>query len=116
MSRNEKEKLPAVQVSFIQNLVAPLFHASAEAGVIPGIIEDTHKVDKDNLEDLSDADDAVIDIDSIDEASTDLSSRKVVSIILTNLEMNFEAWKSELPQIEEVKNDGDKTDTDNDED
>ena len=41
MDRNTPEKLPAIQLSFIQNLVSPLFHASAEAGIIPGIIETT---------------------------------------------------------------------------
>ena len=39
MDRNHPEKLPAIQLSFIQNLVSPLFHAAAEARIIPGITE-----------------------------------------------------------------------------
>lgn len=39
MNRNQPEKLPAIQVSFIQHLVYPLFTACAEAGIIPGILE-----------------------------------------------------------------------------
>ena len=39
MDRNNPEKLPTIQLSFIQNLVSPLFHACAEAGIIPGILE-----------------------------------------------------------------------------
>jgi hypothetical protein len=39
MDRKHPEKLPAVQLSFIQHLVSPLFQACAEAGIIPGISE-----------------------------------------------------------------------------
>jgi len=39
MDRRHPEKLPAIQLSFIQNLVSPLFQACAEAGIIPGILE-----------------------------------------------------------------------------
>ncbi len=39
MDRNHPEKLPAIQLSFIQHLVSPLFQACAEAGIIPGIVE-----------------------------------------------------------------------------
>ena len=44
MDRNHPEKLPAIQLSFIQNLVSPLFHAAAEARIIPGITEATTPV------------------------------------------------------------------------
>ena len=39
MDRKHQEKLPAIQLSFIQHLVSPLYHSCAEAGVIPGIME-----------------------------------------------------------------------------
>lgn len=95
MNRSEKEKLPAIQVSFIQNLVSPLFHACAEGGLIPGIIENSAEEEKE----MGPSDD---DADSLDSASLveePLSPvpRKIISIILTNLEMNYQAWKSEIP-------------------
>ena len=40
MDRKHPEKLPAIQLSFIQHLVSPLFHAAAEAAIIPGILEE----------------------------------------------------------------------------
>ena len=39
MDRKHPEKLPAIQVSFIQNLVSPLFKACADARILPGILE-----------------------------------------------------------------------------
>jgi hypothetical protein len=108
MSREEKEKLPAIQVSFIQNLVAPLFHVCAESGIIPGMLIDENEKQKDN-EDEEDIDEDDV---SIDEASSEVVTHKVVSIILTNLEMNFEAWKSELPPPS-PKNEKDDNDDDN---
>ena len=39
MDRKHQEKLPAIQLSFIQHLVSPLFQSCAEAGIIPGIME-----------------------------------------------------------------------------
>ena len=39
MDRNHPEKLPAIQLSFIQHLVSPLFHSCAEAGIIPGMLD-----------------------------------------------------------------------------
>ena len=39
MDRKHQEKLPAIQLSFIQHLVSPLYHLCAEAGIIPGIME-----------------------------------------------------------------------------
>ena len=39
MDRKHQEKLPAIQLSFIQHLVSPLYHSCAEAGIIPGIME-----------------------------------------------------------------------------
>lgn len=41
MDRKSPEKLPAIQLSFIQHLVSPLFQAAATAGIIPGILETT---------------------------------------------------------------------------
>ncbi len=46
MDRNHPEKLPAIQLSFIQHLVSPLFQAAATAGIIPGILETTTSIDK----------------------------------------------------------------------
>ena len=103
MHRNEKEKLPAIQVSFIQNLVSPLFHACAEAGLIPGIIDNgtTNGGGEGEKEGGSDDDSDSLDSASLVEDSLPLSSspitRKIISIILTNLEMNYQAWKSEIP-------------------
>ena len=117
MNRNEKEKLPAIQVSFIQNLVSPLFHASAAAGVIPGIIEsESPGLEKKNDEslELSDTEfgsDHALDEDDVsipDEAPLP-KIRKVVSIILTNLEMNFQAWHDELPHEEDSLQDSEET-------
>ena len=103
MHRHETEKLPAIQVSFIQNLVAPLFRACAEIGIIPGVAEPVVSTSKG--EGLSDEDlesDSVLeeDDDSIpDEADALIRpAKKIFSIILTNLQMNFEAWNSELPK------------------
>ncbi len=45
MDRNHPEKLPAIQLSFIQHLVSPLFQGAAAAGIIPGILETTAKID-----------------------------------------------------------------------
>ena len=39
MDRNEPDKLPTIQISFIQHLVSPLFTACAEAGIIPADVE-----------------------------------------------------------------------------
>ena len=42
MDRKHQEKLPAIQLSFIQHLVSPLYHSCAEAGIIPGIMENSN--------------------------------------------------------------------------
>ena len=42
MDRKHQEKLPAIQLSFIQHLVSPLYHSCAEAGIIPGIMESSN--------------------------------------------------------------------------
>lgn len=39
MDRKHQEKLPAIQLSFIQHLVSPMYQSCAEAGIIPGIME-----------------------------------------------------------------------------
>ena len=39
MDRKHQEKLPAIQLSFIQHLVSPLYQSCAEAGIIPGLME-----------------------------------------------------------------------------
>lgn len=102
MSRSDEDKLPSIQVSFIQNLVSPLFHTCAEAGLIPGIIESSNQppTPSHNSEDLFTEDD---DDDSIPDEAPSPVSRKIVSIILTNLEMNFEAWQNQviIPEQEE---------------
>lgn len=119
MSRKDEEKLPAIQVSFIQNLVSPLFHACGEAGLIPGIFEDidqpapptssttppltnsaTPSTNDTPPPPAEDTDDESIP----DEALVPTVHRKIVSIILTNLQMNFEAWQSEIPKEEEHDN------------
>ena len=41
MDRKHQEKLPAIQLSFIQHLVSPLYQSCAEAGIIPGITENS---------------------------------------------------------------------------
>ena len=41
MDRKHQEKLPAIQLSFIQHLVSPMYQSCAEAGIIPGIMEST---------------------------------------------------------------------------
>lgn len=95
MDRHETEKLPAIQVSFIQNLVAPLFRACAEIGIIPGVVE---PVSSGLSEDEINSDD-VIDEDSIpEEAALIRPTKKIFSVILNNLQMNYEAWKEELPK------------------
>ena len=104
MNRQEKEKLPAIQVSFIQNLVSPLFHACGEAGIIPGILETDVNKSKEYNEGISDEemgpDDALQDDDSIpDEALP--PTKNIFSIILTNLQMNFESWRDELPKVDD---------------
>ena len=48
MDRKHPEKLPAIQLSFIQHLVSPLFQACADAGIIPGILELSAESDKGN--------------------------------------------------------------------
>ena len=111
MDRNEPDKLPTIQISFIQHLVSPLFHACAEAGIIPGEIEDSEQEEKaDTGKDKDDLDgglsmatlvpdsrglteDDVME-DMLDEAHVP-PVRKVVSIILSNLQMNFESWQDE---------------------
>ena len=109
MHRDEKEKLPAIQVSFIQNLVAPLFRACAEVGIIPGVVESMHSTgskeekEEEGLTDIEISSDDVMedddDEDSIpDEAALIRPTKKIFSIILTNLQTNFESWKDELPK------------------
>ena len=110
MDRNEPDKLPTIQISFIQHLVSPLFHACAEAGIIPGEIEDSEQEKVDTGKDEADLDgglsmatlvpdsrglteDDVME-DMLDEAHVP-PVRKVVSIILSNLQMNFESWQDE---------------------
>lgn len=101
MDRHEKEKLPAIQVSFIQNLVAPLFRACAEVGIIPGVVEPIGGEVGSDGEVVSEEDE-----DSIpDEAALIRPTKKIYSIILTNLQMNFESWKDELPKEADVEHD-----------
>lgn len=118
MHRHETEKLPAIQVSFIQNLVAPLFRACAEIGIIPGEAEPVVSTSKG--EGLSDEDlesDSVSDDDSIpDEAALIRPAKKIFSIILTNLQANFESWKDELPKETVLPDEGSDTTSDEEND
>ena len=125
MNRCEPEKLPAIQISFIQHLVSPLFHACAEAGIIPGVVESFTFTEKELKKDESveeeekegerdqlqmpvpsdskleaeEDDDPMMDISDLEAQSV----RKVFSIILTNLQVNFKGWQSELPPEDQPK-------------
>ena len=143
MNRHETEKLPAIQVSFIQNLVSPLFQACAEAGIIPGIVETIgqgsttllptestpnspekkrkgEKIDQqssfdsekgldsenedddmsDNIFSASSEDDSFDEENMPNEAGEMIPVRKVFSVILTNLQINYEGWRRQLPEEE----------------
>lgn len=123
MNRRTTEKLPAVQLSFIQNLVSPLFHACAEAGIIPGILdtdplalsrsstplpegvkegeaqgedEDTRTKNQLEHESSFEIEDEACMIGKVSEPA-----QKFMSIIITNLQVNYEGWQAELPHEEE---------------
>ena len=124
LDRKHPEKLPAVQLSFIQNLVSPLFHACAEAGLIPGVLEDNDTPAATPLTDSSKTEgvttptvasdeprsgdtggDRAIAGSSItnedeDGISVVVPTNKFVSVVLFNLQMNYEAWQAELPPPE----------------
>ena len=134
MDRNHPEKLPAIQLSFIQHLVSPLFQGCAEAGIIPGILvpadtsdfptsstplpepgkegeagESESKTVASVVDDLDVGDDAFA-LDTKQEST----SHKFMSLILTNLHINYEGWRAELPKEEDEEKkeieDGDKED------
>ena len=99
LERNNPEQLPKVQLSFIQNLVSPLFQVCAEAGLIPGqLSEDTDVRDvAEQKADKSDAEYSDSDIESdLDDAEA-MKGKKFVSVILTNLEENYAKWQEQLP-------------------
>nr|BAA34309.1 EFPDE3 [Ephydatia fluviatilis] len=118
LDRKHPEKLPAVQLSFIQNLVSPLFHACAEAGVIPGVLEDndirsaTPVIDASKTEGMttpsvtsdetrfSDTTARPETNEDEDNISIVIPTKKFMSVILSNLQMNYEAWQAELPPPE----------------
>ncbi len=102
MDRQQKDKLPAIQVSFIQNLVAPLFRACAEVGIIPGVAETTSRgegLPDEEIEPDEEDDDSIPD----EAGALIRPTKKIYSIILTNLQMNYESWKDELPK-EDIEN------------
>ena len=111
MDRNEPDKLPTIQISFIQHLVSPLFTACAEAGIIPADVEEDEKEGGDKeqtngslTKTLSEDDDTMSmgDDDVMEDELTEASVqpvRKVISIILTNLQMNFDSWHAEETAI-----------------
>lgn len=100
LERNNPEQLPKVQLSFIQNLVSPLFQVCAEAGLIPGqLSEDVDVRDEaeSKAEDKSDAEFSDSDIESdLDDAEA-MKGKKFASVILTNLEENYAKWQAQLP-------------------
>ena len=99
LERNNPEQLPKVQLSFIQNLVSPLFQVCAEAGLIPGqLSEDTDVRDvAEQKAEKSDAEYSDSDIESdLDDAEA-MKGKKFVSVILTNLEENYAKWQEQLP-------------------
>ena len=99
LERNNPEQLPKVQLSFIQNLVSPLFQVCAEAGLIPGQLSDEVDV-RDTAETKtgkSDGEYSDSDIESdLDDAEA-MKGKKFISIILTNLEENYAKWQAQLP-------------------
>ena len=99
LERNNPEQLPKVQLSFIQNLVSPLFQVCAEAGLIPGqLSEEVDVRDKaESKADKSESEYSDSDIESdLDDAEA-MKGKKFVSIILTNLEENYAQWQAQLP-------------------
>lgn len=99
LERNNPEQLPKVQLSFIQNLVSPLFQVCAEAGLIPGqLSEDTDVRDvAEQKAEKSDAEYSDSDIESdLDDAEA-MKGKKFVSVILSNLEENYAKWQEQLP-------------------
>ena len=121
MDRHQPEKLPAIQISFIQHLVSPLFHACAEAGIIPGVVESYTSAEQqlkkeesveeeERDEEMATSSDAKIETDeeTDEDAIADMLDeahpvRKVISIILTNLQVNYDGWESELPLEDQPK-------------
>ena len=99
LERNNPEQLPKVQLSFIQNLVSPLFQVCAEAGLIPGQLSDEVDV-RDAAEtkpSKTDSEYSDSDMESeLDDAEA-MKGKKFVSIILTNLEENYSKWQAQLP-------------------
>ena len=99
LERNNPEQLPKVQLSFIQNLVSPLFQVCAEAGLIPGQLSgdiDVRDV-AESKADKSDAEFSDSDIESdLDDAEA-MKGKKFASVILTNLEENYAKWQAQLP-------------------
>ena len=127
LERNNPEQLPKVQLSFIQNLVSPLFQVCAEAGLIPGqLSEDTDVRDvAESKADKSDAEFSDSDIESdLDDAEA-MKGKKFASVILTNLEENYAQWQAQLPPenptetlnppVITTEEEGESEDTDKDE-
>ena len=99
LERNNPEQLPKVQLSFIQNLVSPLFQVCAEAGLIPGQLSDEVDVRDTTETKANKSDDEYSDSDiesDLDDAEA-MKGKKFISIILTNLEDNYAKWQAQLP-------------------
>lgn len=101
LERDHPEQLPKVQLSFIQNLVSPLFQVCAEAGLIPGQLSEEVDVRDTNPATESKVDDeyseTASDIESeLDDAEA-MKGKKFISVILTNLEENYAKWQAQLP-------------------
>jgi len=101
LERDHPEQLPKVQLSFIQNLVSPLFQVCAEAGLIPGQLSEETDVRDTNPAGESKADDEYSETASEIECDLDdaeaMKGKKFASIILTNLEENYARWQAQLP-------------------
>lgn len=118
MDRKSPEKLPAIQLSFIQHLVSPLFQSSAEAGIIPGILVPTDtptpspplpELGKEGMAGESESKTMAVVEDDLDigddafvmDTKSVVKPHKFMSLILTNLHVNYEGWRAELPKEEE---------------
>ena len=96
LQRDQPDKLPKVQLSFVQNLVSPLFQVCAQAHIIPGEMVPL-EVGGDTPQDVSNerkwSSDAVpleVPKETLDDSSEgdDFSpERKFTSVILDNLQV-----------------------------
>ena len=93
LQRDQPDKLPKVQLSFVQNLVSPLFQVCAQAHIIPGELVPLEVVDPpqgvpNERKWSSDAVPLEVPKETMDDSSEgdDFSpERKFTSVILDNL-------------------------------